>query len=154
MNQETQKNLRKTKSELMLKRISSIPNLLIQSTANAISSTGKTNGNGTISRKASVISTEPAKTLGRKGSMGMAQLGIAARPELRRQYSSTSVRIKAASVKPSDFEKIRLLGKGDVGKVYLVRRKDTGRMYALKVLSKKEMVKRNKIKRALAEQVC
>jgi protein-serine/threonine kinase len=55
-------------------------------------------------------------------------------------------------VSPSSFEKIKLLGKGDVGKVYLVREKKTENLYAMKVLSKKEMIKRNKIKRALAEQ--
>ncbi|RKP12206.1 kinase-like domain-containing protein, partial [Piptocephalis cylindrospora] len=70
----------------------------------------------------------------------------------RRQYSSNSIRIRAATVGPGDFVKIRLLGKGDVGRVYLVRRKDTDRLYALKVLSKREVLKRNKIKRALAEQ--
>ncbi|KAK8087054.1 serine/threonine protein kinase- AGC family [Apiospora phragmitis] len=47
---------------------------------------------------------------------------------------------------------IKLIGKGDVGKVYLVREKKSSRLYAMKVLSKKEMIKRNKIKRALAEQ--
>lgn len=46
-----------------------------------------------------------------------------------------------------------MLGKGDVGKVYLVREKKTEKLFAMKVLSKKEMIKRNKIKRALAEQV-
>lgn len=39
-----------------------------------------------------------------------------------------------------------------MGKVYLVREKKTERLYAMKVLSKREMIKRNKIKRALAEQ--
>lgn len=55
-------------------------------------------------------------------------------------------------VGPSSFQKIKLLGKGDVGKVYLVREKKTEKLFAMKVLSKKEMIKRNKIKRALAEQ--
>jgi protein-serine/threonine kinase len=70
-------------------------------------------------------------------------------------------------VTPSSFQKIKLLGKGDVGKVYLVREKKTEKLFAMKgkhmsihrprkrlmsVLSKKEMIKRNKIKRALAEQ--
>lgn len=54
---------------------------------------------------------------------------------------------------PSSFHKVKLLGKGDVGKVYLVREKKTEKLFAMKVLSKKEMIKRNKIKRALAEQV-
>ncbi|KAI9002878.1 serine/threonine-protein kinase nrc-2 [Hyaloraphidium curvatum] len=71
----------------------------------------------------------------------------------RRSYSTSSIRMMTrAEVGPGDFVKVRLLGKGDVGKVYLVKRKDTSKLYAMKVLSKKEMIKRNKIKRVLAEQ--
>ncbi|KAI8081479.1 kinase-like domain-containing protein [Halteromyces radiatus] len=70
----------------------------------------------------------------------------------RRTYSSSSVKVKSVQVGPSSFTKVRMLGKGDVGKVYMVKQKDTGKLYAMKVLSKREMVKRNKIKRALAEQ--
>ncbi|KAI8058310.1 kinase-like domain-containing protein [Syncephalis plumigaleata] len=72
--------------------------------------------------------------------------------QCRRQYSSNSIRVTSISVGPSDFMKIRLLGKGDVGKVYLVKKKNSDRLFALKVLSKQEMIKRKKIKRALAEQ--
>lgn len=70
----------------------------------------------------------------------------------RRTYSSNSIKTRSVEVSPSSFEKIKLLGKGDVGKVYLVREKKTDKLFAMKVLSKKEMIKRNKIKRALAEQ--
>ena len=70
----------------------------------------------------------------------------------RRTYSSNSIRSRAVEVGPSSFDKLKLLGKGDVGKVYLVREKTTSRLYAMKVLSKSEMIKRNKIKRVLAEQ--
>lgn len=70
----------------------------------------------------------------------------------RRTYSSNSIKIRDVEVTPGSFDKIKLLGKGDVGKVYLVREKKSSRLYAMKVLSKKEMIKRNKIKRALAEQ--
>ncbi|ORY28666.1 Pkinase-domain-containing protein, partial [Neocallimastix californiae] len=70
----------------------------------------------------------------------------------RRCYSSSSVKICNSEVGPNNFEKIKLLGRGDVGKVYLVRKKGTDSYYALKVLSKKEMIKRNKVKRALTEQ--
>ena len=63
-----------------------------------------------------------------------------------------------------------MLGRGDVGKVFLVREKKTGKLFAMKgapsfrrsrrkwvltsceVLSKKEMIERKKIKRALTEQ--
>lgn len=70
----------------------------------------------------------------------------------RRTYSSNSIKTSSVQVSPSSFQKIKLLGKGDVGKVYLVREKKTDKLFAMKVLSKKEMIKRNKIKRALAEQ--
>ncbi|GAN08295.1 Ser/Thr protein kinase [Mucor ambiguus] len=71
------------------------------------------------------------------------------RPSLRSSYS---LQKDTVQVGPTDFEKVRLLGKGDVGRVYLVKHKETKQLYALKVLSKKEMIKRNKIKRAMAEQ--
>ncbi|KAF3070745.1 Serine/threonine-protein kinase nrc-2 [Daldinia childiae] len=70
----------------------------------------------------------------------------------RRTYSSNSIKVRTVEVGPASFDKIKLIGKGDVGKVYLVREKKSSRLYAMKVLSKKEMIKRNKIKRALAEQ--
>ncbi|KAJ2053340.1 serine/threonine protein kinase, AGC, partial [Coemansia sp. S2] len=81
-------------------------------------------------------------------------LGSASRPltragmtAIRRTYSSNSMKVQKIAVGPKSFTKIKLLGKGDVGKVYLVRQKDTGKLYAMKVLSKAEMIKRNKIKR-------
>jgi protein-serine/threonine kinase len=70
----------------------------------------------------------------------------------RRTNSSNSIKVRNVEVGPGSFDKIKLIGKGDVGKVYLVREKKSTRLYAMKVLSKKEMIKRNKIKRALAEQ--
>ncbi|KAI0254309.1 Pkinase-domain-containing protein [Lactifluus subvellereus] len=70
----------------------------------------------------------------------------------RRTYSSNSIKVKSVEVNPSSFQKIKLLGRGDVGKVFLVREKKTGKLYAMKVLSKKEMIQRKKIKRALTEQ--
>lgn len=69
-----------------------------------------------------------------------------------RSYSSNSVKISEAKVDVTAFEKIKLLGRGDVGKVYLVKEKSTKKLYAMKVLNKKEMIERNKIKRALLEQ--
>ncbi|GAA6034104.1 hypothetical protein JCM8097_000697 [Rhodosporidiobolus ruineniae] len=80
--------------------------------------------------------------------------GLAGSPRaaFRRTYSSSSIRVRNLDVGPSSFQKIRMLGKGDVGKVYLVREKQTQKLYAMKVLSKREMIKRNKIKRALAEE--
>ncbi|KAK9896032.1 Pkinase-domain-containing protein [Cystobasidium minutum MCA 4210] len=87
-------------------------------------------------------------------SPGSSSTGLPASPrqQFRRTYSSNSIKIRNVEVGPSSFQKIKLLGKGDVGKVYLVREKKTDKLFAMKVLSKREMIKRNKIKRALAEQ--
>ncbi|KIK08397.1 hypothetical protein K443DRAFT_672419 [Laccaria amethystina LaAM-08-1] len=81
--------------------------------------------------------------------------GIAEGPgkvAFRRTYSSNSIKVRQVEVGPSSFVKIKMLGKGDVGRVYLVREKKTDKLYAMKVLSKKEMIERKKIKRALTEQ--
>ncbi|KAI9149843.1 serine/threonine protein kinase, AGC [Blastocladiella emersonii ATCC 22665] len=72
--------------------------------------------------------------------------------KMRASFSQASVRtILPSVVGPEHFVKIRLLGKGDVGKVYLVRRKGTNKLYAMKVLSKSEMLKRKKVNRVLTE---
>lgn len=64
-------------------------------------------------------------------------------------YRSTRLPVQVGL---QSFEKLKLIGRGDVGKVFLVREKSSGLFYAMKVLSKREMVKRNKVRRALAEQ--
>ncbi|KAJ3410791.1 hypothetical protein HDV05_003220 [Chytridiales sp. JEL 0842] len=71
---------------------------------------------------------------------------------LRRTMSYASVKARDVEVGPSSFVKVKLIGKGDVGKVFLVKHKESDRMYAMKTLRKSEMIKRNKIKRVLAEQ--
>ncbi|AGO12643.1 AaceriADR167Wp [[Ashbya] aceris (nom. inval.)] len=70
----------------------------------------------------------------------------------RLRAKSFGNKFREAVVGPQSFEKIRLLGQGDVGKVYLVREKKSDRLYALKIFGKAEMIKRKKIKRILAEQ--
>lgn len=50
----------------------------------------------------------------------------------RRTYSSNSIKVRNVEVGPSSFDKIKLIGKGDVGKVYLVREKKSARLYAMK----------------------
>ncbi|CAB52745.1 Serine/threonine-protein kinase ppk22 [Schizosaccharomyces pombe] len=70
----------------------------------------------------------------------------------KRTYSGNSTKISRVEVTPHSFEKIRLLGQGDVGKVYLVRQKSNHRLFAMKILNKREMIKRHKVNRVLAEQ--
>ncbi|KAJ3112983.1 hypothetical protein HK100_002136 [Physocladia obscura] len=51
-----------------------------------------------------------------------------------------------------DFAILKLVGKGSFGRVMLVKKKDTGRVYAMKVLSKKDIVKRQEIIHTLSER--
>jgi protein-serine/threonine kinase len=53
---------------------------------------------------------------------------------------------------PSDFERVALLGRGDVGRVYLVKMKESDTLFAMKVLKKADMIQRNKVKRVLTER--
>lgn len=50
----------------------------------------------------------------------------------RRTYSSNSIKVRNVEVGPGSFDKLKLIGKGDVGKVYLVREKKSTRLYAMK----------------------
>lgn len=51
-----------------------------------------------------------------------------------------------------DFELVRVIGKGSFGKVTLVRKKDEGSLYAMKVLSKPNIVKRKQIEHTRTER--
>ncbi|CED84156.1 pkinase-domain-containing protein [Phaffia rhodozyma] len=131
--------------------------------ANGSSSGGKQSNLSSSNEAESLEKSSSSPSRLRSGSKSkpfapQKNLGIADIPEspqklaFRRTYSSNSIKLRSVEVGPSSFQKIKLLGKGDVGKVYLVREKKSGNLFAMKVLSKKEMIKRNKIKRALAEQ--
>lgn len=50
----------------------------------------------------------------------------------KRTYSSNSIKARDVEVGPGSFDKIKLIGKGDVGKVYLVREKKSSRLFAMK----------------------
>ncbi|GMM55967.1 serine/threonine protein kinase [Maudiozyma humilis] len=71
---------------------------------------------------------------------------------MRLRTRSFSNKFQDITVSPRSFEKVRLLGQGDVGRVFLVRQRSSNRLYALKVVSKAEMLKRKKVRRVLVEQ--
>jgi protein-serine/threonine kinase len=66
------------------------------------------------------------------GSQPLQPPNIRAAAGFRRTYSSNSIKVRDVEVGPSSFDKIKLIGKGDVGKVYLVREKKSSRLYAMK----------------------
>ncbi|KAJ1968441.1 serine/threonine protein kinase, AGC [Dispira parvispora] len=108
----------------------------------------------TVSHQASASLTYPMSTTRTcpPSTKAPQSPGFLLPPAMRRTYSAISCRVQKATVGPKSFTPIKLLGKGDVGKVYLVRRNDTQKLYAMKVLSKTEMIRRKKIKRVLTEQ--
>mgnify|MGYP000844841747 CR=1 FL=1 len=43
----------------------------------------------------------------------------------------------------NDFIRLKVIGRGSFGKVYLVRKRDTGLAYAMKILKKDQLIKKN-----------
>lgn len=60
--------------------------------------------------------------------------------------------VKDTQIGPQHFTRLKLLGRGGIGQVFLVRLKDTDKLYAMKVLTKEEMISRNKVKRVMTER--
>ncbi|KAL2085180.1 hypothetical protein ACEWY4_018500 [Coilia grayii] len=54
--------------------------------------------------------------------------------------------------KPSDFDFLKIIGKGSFGKVLLAKRKRDGKCYAIKVLQKKVILNRREQKHIMAER--
>ena len=57
-----------------------------------------------------------------------------------------------SNISKKDFEMISVIDKGSFGKVVLVKKKDTGQLYALKVLKKAEIIKRNQVEHTMTER--
>lgn len=135
-----------TKEELArkLRRVASAPN------AHGLFSKGKGSGErpatAELGKEPLVQSPESAgvglvdKNPADNGSLAVPDKdGLGALPSpgrsplaFRRTYSSNSIKVRTVEVGPSSFDKIKLIGKGDVGKVYLVREKKSSRLYAMK----------------------
>uniref|UniRef100_A0A8B9R869 Serine/threonine-protein kinase Sgk1 n=1 Tax=Astyanax mexicanus TaxID=7994 RepID=A0A8B9R869_ASTMX len=56
------------------------------------------------------------------------------------------------SAKPTDFDFLKVIGKGSFGKVLLAKRKRDGKCYAIKVLQKKVILNRREQKHIMAER--
>ena len=46
-------------------------------------------------------------------------------------------------ISKNDFITLKVIGRGSFGKVYLVRKKDTQQPYAMKILKKDQLIKKN-----------
>jgi serine/threonine protein kinase len=71
--------------------------------------------------------------------------------EMRVQITFEQDKTKRA-LTPRDFEFLKLIGRGTFGKVFQVRKKDTKRIYAMKVLSKKEIVAKKEVAHTIGER--
>ncbi|CAK8691669.1 unnamed protein product [Clavelina lepadiformis] len=54
--------------------------------------------------------------------------------------------------RPNDFDYLKVIGKGSFGKVLLAKHRKEGKFYAVKVLQKKSIMKRNEQKHIMAER--
>jgi serine/threonine protein kinase len=59
---------------------------------------------------------------------------------------------KKEKVSLDGFIMIKVIGKGSFGKVLLVKKKDTGNIYAMKVLRKENIIKRNQVEHTRTER--
>ncbi|KAG8218416.1 Pkinase-domain-containing protein [Butyriboletus roseoflavus] len=71
--------------------------------------------------------------------------------EMRVQITFEQFKTKRA-LAPRDFEFLKLIGRGTFGKVFQVRKKDTKRIYAMKVLSKKEIIAKKEVAHTIGER--
>ncbi|XP_023668873.1 serine/threonine-protein kinase Sgk1-like [Paramormyrops kingsleyae] len=55
-------------------------------------------------------------------------------------------------IKPSDFDYLKIIGKGSFGKVLLARHKESAKYYAVKVLQKKIVLKKKEQRHIMAER--
>ncbi|KAB5582172.1 hypothetical protein PHYPO_G00184120 [Pangasianodon hypophthalmus] len=59
------------------------------------------------------------------------------------RYEAVMGDIRDLQMKPEDFDKVKVIGRGAFGEVQLVRHKASQKVYAMKLLSKFEMIKRS-----------
>lgn len=72
------------------------------------------------------------------------------RGEIRVQISYE--RMPQKKLTPNDFEYLKLIGRGTFGRVFQVRKKDTKRIYAMKVLSKREIALKKEVTHTMGER--
>ncbi|KAJ2613860.1 Serine/threonine-protein kinase [Coemansia sp. RSA 1365] len=62
------------------------------------------------------------------------------------------MRLRRTKLSLNDFETVKVIGRGAFGEVRLVQKHDTGKIFALKILRKNEMLKRDQLAHVRAER--
>lgn len=60
--------------------------------------------------------------------------------------------VTGAKISHADFQTLKVVGRGSFGKVYLVRKKSDGKAYAMKILKKDQLIKKNLLIKTQAER--
>ncbi|KAM9353063.1 serine/threonine-protein kinase Sgk2b [Symphorus nematophorus] len=86
---------------------------------------------------------DPQKILQRQGRL---------KREKEEKGTASSVNARTPQMKPSDFDYLKVIGKGSFGKVLLAKHRKHGGYYAVKVLQKQMIVKRREQKHVMVER--
>ena len=65
----------------------------------------------------------------------------------------SSSKLFPPSISMDDFHPLKLVGKGAFGKVLLVKYLENNKIYAMKILKKEEIIKRNQLNHAKTERL-
>lgn len=87
--------------------------------------------------------------------MQKVQLSKEAQSEMRKilnQKETNYIRLKRTKMDPSMFQKLQVIGVGAFGEVCLARHVQSGSLYAMKILKKSEVLKRNQVAHVKAER--
>lgn len=101
-------------------------------------------GNASAKRK--------SKKGGAAGDVKGAADGSDVQVKVGRRFSHVQSGVTEKAMSMNDFDCMKVLGKGSFGKVMLVKKKDTHKIYAMKVLKKDQLLKRNQIAHTQTER--
>ena len=68
------------------------------------------------------------------------------------EYIVSEKQKNTGSISRQDFQMLSVIGKGSYGKVLLVKKKETGELFAMKVLKKSEIMRRNQVEHTKTER--
>ena len=75
-------------------------------------------------------------------------LSLTQQEERRKQHAQKEtqfLRLRRSRLGKKDFKKLKTIGRGAFGEVFLVQKIDTGHVYAMKVLRKTDMVEKEQV---------